>query len=98
MLTGRFTYGLGQVDSSSVFSAFQPSQSTVLQTPPAQWGAAEWITVAIAGYVVFSVFTQTKRTAGRARGYLAERRERLAREHEAHAEHYRAKTGSRRSR
>ena len=65
MLTGRFTYGLGQVDSSSVFSAFMstpPGQSTVVQTAPAQWGATEWLTVAILGFVAWSVFAQTKRT------------------------------------
>ena len=98
MLTGRFTYGLGQVDSTSVFSAFMntpPAQSTVAQTPPAQWGATEWLTIGIVGYVALSVFTQTKRTVGRTRGYLSERRERLVREHEATAEYYRAKKGRR---
>lgn len=79
MLTGRFTYGLGQVDGSSVFSAFMstpPAQSTVVQTAPAQWGAAEWLTIAIAAYVAFSVFTQTRRTVGKTREYLSERRQR----------------------
>lgn len=93
MLTGRFTYGLGQVDSSSVFSAFMstpPGQSTVVQTPPVLWGSTEWLTILVLGYVAFSVFAQTKRTVGRTRGYLSKRRERLAREHEASAEHYRA--------
>ena len=98
MLTGRFTYGLGQVDSSSVFSAFMstpPGQATVVQTAPAQWGGTEWLTIGILGYVLLSVFTQTKRTVGRTRGYLAERRERLAREAEATADYYRAKKRSR---
>lgn len=96
MLTGRFTYGLGQVDSTSVFSAFMntpPGQSTVVQTAPAQWGTAEWLTIGVVGYIALSVFTQTKRTVGKTRGYLEERRERLAREHEAEAERYRAKSG-----
>lgn len=94
MLTGRFTYGLGQVDNTSVFSAFMNtpiSQSPVAQNPPVQWGGAEWALVALAGYVAFSVFTQTKRTVGRTRGYLSERRERMAREHETAAARYRAK-------
>lgn len=92
MLTGRFTYGLGQVESTSVFSAFNPlTQTSAGQTAPAQWGGMEWLTVGILGYIALSVFTQTKRTVGRTRGYLQERRERLAREHEAHAEFYRAK-------
>ena len=94
MLTGRFTYGLGQVDSTSVFSAFMntpPGQSTVVQTAPAQWGGAEWLTILVLGYVGLSVFSQTRRTVGKTRGYLSERRERLAREHEATAEFYRAK-------
>ena len=93
MLTGRFTYGLGQVDTSSVFSAFMstpPAQSTVVQTAPAQWGTTEWLTIAVVGYVALSVFTQTRRTVGKTRGYLAERRKRLAREHEAAAERYRS--------
>lgn len=91
MITGRFTYGMGQVDSSSVFAAFQPTQSSVVQTAPAQWGTAEWLTVLGVGYVALSVFTQTKRTVGKTRGYLEQRRERLARQHEATAEYYRAK-------
>lgn len=98
MLTGRFTYGMGQVDSTSVFSAFMstpPAQSTVVQTAPAQWGATEWLTIGILGYVALSVFSQTKRTVGKTRGYLAERRERLAREHETQAEYYRGKKGRR---
>lgn len=98
MLTGRFTYGLGQVDSTSVFSAFMNtpiSQTPVAQNPPIAWGGTEWLLVGIAAYVAFSVFTQTKRTVGRTRGYLSERRERLAREHEATAEYYRAKKRSR---
>lgn len=93
MLTGRFTYGLGQVDSqgssTSVFQAF--GQSPVVQTAPAQWGGTEWLTILVLGYVGLSVFTQTKRTVGGTRSYLSERRERLAREHESYADYYRAK-------
>jgi hypothetical protein len=93
MLTGRFTYGLGQIDtqgdSTSVFQAFQ--QSTPAQTPPAQWTFGTWALVIGAGYVLWSVLRQTKQHVGRTRGYLAERRERLAREAEATADYYRAK-------
>jgi hypothetical protein len=95
VLTGKFTYGLGQVDtqgdSTSVFQAF--GQSTVAQTPPAYWGVGEWAMVLGVGYVLYSVFAQTKGHVKRTRGYFAERRERLAREHEAAAEHYRARKG-----
>lgn len=100
MLTGRITYGMGQaldaygmpVASSGGGGMFQTpiAQSAVAQTPIAQWGGGEWFMAGLAAFVLFSVFTTTRRGVGRARGYLAERRKRLSRRAEAEAEYYRA--------
>jgi hypothetical protein len=57
MLSGRFTFGLGQVDT---FPA-PFGQTAVMQTAPAQWGLAEWAVVLTLGYIAISVVLTTKR-------------------------------------
>jgi len=54
MLSGRFTFGLGQVESF-------PGQTAVMQTAPAQWGLGEWAVVLTLGYIAISVVLTTKR-------------------------------------
>lgn len=95
MITGRVTYGfgrLGQVDQTSVLQAFPNplTDSSVVQTPIAQWGIGEYAVVGGALYMLYSVLTTTKRGVGRVRGAVQRRRERLAKQHQAAAEHYRA--------
>lgn len=97
MLTGRITYGLGQaldeygqpvVTASSIPAAL--AQSSVFQSAPAQWGAGEWAVVLGGFFVLYSVFSTSKRHVGQVRGTLQRRRQRLAEQHEAAAKHYRA--------
>lgn len=97
MLTGRVTYGfgrLGQMDfpqgSDTGVTVSSPTFGLV-QTPVAQWGAGEWALMLGGLYVAFAVTSTTSRGVRRARGALAGRRERLAREHEAAADYYKAK-------
>lgn len=48
----------------------------------AGWGWAEWAAVIVGMYVVFSVFSSTRRTVGRVRGGFRQRRQRRERRSE----------------
>jgi hypothetical protein len=87
MLSGRFTFGLGQ-EPPPLLPPF--GQTAVPQTPPVQWGLGEWAVVVGLGYVVYSLLFTSKRAVGAARGFYKERRRKRAAYHEREAEHYRS--------
>jgi hypothetical protein len=95
LITGRFTYGLGQQPLDSFGMPVSPgffstplSQSSVVQTAPAQWGWGEWALVLGLGYLAFSILFTTKTGAGHVRGWYGRRKKRLAEYHKREAEHY----------
>lgn len=98
MITGRITYGIGQVDPSTpVAPAFvgmpigqMVAQSSVAQTAPVEWGLGEWAVVIGLGLVAFSVFSTAKRGAGHVGGWYGRRKRRLAEYHSREAEHYKS--------
>jgi hypothetical protein len=83
---------LGQEPTdTSVLSSFpNPLQSSVAQTPIAQWGPGEIAVALGAMYIMFSVFSTTKRGVGHVSEFHKRRKKRLAEQHEAAAKHYRA--------
>ena len=95
MVTGRITYGsgfgrLGQTDSSSTSLSVIPdlSQSTLLQNPVSQWGWGEWAVIGGGLFILYAVFTTTKRGVGGVQEFRTKRRKRIAKEARAIAEQY----------
>lgn len=99
MLTGRFTYGLGQTGDATepvaVGNMYSPvavdlTQSSIAQVAPAQWGMGEWAMVLGGMWVLYSVTSTTKRGVRRVQSYREQRKKRLVAKHEASADYYKS--------
>jgi hypothetical protein len=91
MLSGRITFGLGQVETFPGPPPMLPpfGQTAVAQTPPVQWGLPEWAIVFTLGYIVISVLFTSKKAVGGVYGFYRQRRAKRAAYHEREAEHFR---------
>lgn len=96
MLTGRVSYGFGRLGQeptdTSVMSAFPTplSESSLTQTPIAQWTTTDFAAAAGLLFAAYAVFATGKRGVRRTTGFLQQRKVRKSKQHQALSDYYRA--------